>query len=103
MEISDFNIWIYLAQVAPVVLVMAIAIYKLWKQYIISEEKREQTALDNLETLNNLIKVLADFESNFKDANRHVSDELRKRVEELKDHITNRVDKIKDRSTRETG
>ena len=79
-----FNIWLYLAQVAPVVLVMGIAVVALWQKNdkLISDMKRKDEA--NLLTLQNIAQVLENIQGDSKD-----------HVKELKAHVDDRISTLR--------
>ena len=79
-----FNIWLYLAQVAPVVLVMSIAVVALWQKNdkLISDMNRKDEA--NLLTLQNIAQVLENIKGDSKD-----------HVKELKAHVDDRISTLR--------
>lgn len=79
-----FNVWLYLAQVAPVVLVMGIAIAALWHKNdkLIDDMKRKDEA--NLLTLQNIAVALENIQGDSKE-----------HVKELKAHVDDRISTLR--------
>lgn len=80
MSIEEFNVWVYLAQVAPVVLVMAIAVSSLWAKNNELIDKMHEKDKANLSTLQNISKILGDVKL---DGSNHTA--------QIKDHIDDRI------------
>lgn len=87
---EEFDIWRYLLQVAPVVLVMGIAIKALWDQNKELMEDIKQSDRDNLKTLehlsNAITKISEDGSRQFNDLKKHITE----RTESLSDQIRGR-------------
>ena len=81
---NSLNIWAYLLNVAPVVLVMGIGLLELWKKNNALIEKIHARDLENLRTLEQMLAALKQLEQK----GEHHFDELRK-------HISERVDALK--------
>jgi len=81
---DDFNIWIYLVQVAPVVLVMGIACYELWRRNNQLIDKIHERDMQNLATLEKILSSLQKLEAQ---GSHH--------FEELRKHITERVNVLR--------
>ena len=81
---DEFNIWLYVIQIAPVVLVMSIAVVALWQKNdkLISDMKRKDEA--NLLTLQNIAQVLENIQGDSKD-----------HVKELKAHVDDRISTLR--------
>jgi pantothenate synthetase len=84
---TNFDIWQYLLQVAPVVLVMGYASLALWTRNNTLIDKIHERDLANLRTLEQMLAALQNLERK----GDHHFDELRK-------HITERIDAIKKNS-----
>lgn len=85
LNAEEFDVVLYLVQIAPVVLVMGIAIKALWKNNIELNEKINQRDKDNLETLQEIARVLGTVRENGE-----------VHTEQLKKHIDDRINGIKD-------
>lgn len=85
MTIDEFSVWVYLIQVAPVILVMSIAIKALWAKNneLIKSMQRKDEA--NLLTLENISTVLGAVKN---DGVGHTA--------ELKAHIDDRIATLKE-------
>lgn len=81
---EEFNVWIYLIQVAPVILVMGIAIQALWSRNNQLIDKMHEKDKDNLSTLQNISKILGDVKI---DVSNHTT--------QIKDHIDDRIETLK--------
>lgn len=77
------NIWDFLIQVAPVVLVMGIAVKALWTKNAQLTEDLKQSDKENLKTLNHLSNAIT-----------KLSDDGNRQFNDLKEHITERVGTI---------
>ena len=77
---EEINIWVYLLNVAPVVLVMGIGIYNLWNANQMLIQQIHKRDLANLETLQSMSTALSKLDH---DAGKHFA--------ELKEHISDRV------------
>jgi ABC-type nickel/cobalt efflux system permease component RcnA len=84
MTAETTNIWAYLMNVAPVVVVMGLAVYELWRQNKTLIEKIHERDLANLRTLEQMLAALRQIEQK----GDHHFDELRK-------HISERVSALK--------
>jgi tripartite-type tricarboxylate transporter receptor subunit TctC len=82
---EEFNVWVYLIQVAPVVLIMGVVIKALWGENKELNDKINQRDKDNLKTLLEIAKVL-----------KTVKDNGYLHTEQLKSHIDDRINNIKD-------
>jgi ABC-type nickel/cobalt efflux system permease component RcnA len=80
----EFNIWAYLIQVAPVVLVMGIACWELWRRNNLLIDKIHERDIQNLMTLEKILMALGKIEQQ----GVHHFDELKK-------HISERVDVLR--------
>ena len=83
--IETFNIWVYLVQVAPVAVVMGIAVVALWTRNNSLIEKIHTRDLQNLKTLESILAALLKLEEKG-DTN----------FNSLKDHITERIKVLSD-------
>lgn len=54
---DEFSILDYLGNVAPVVLVMGVVLYVLWREYKAEKDKNEKHVNDLLETTKDQIKM----------------------------------------------
>ena len=85
--IESFDIWLYLAQVAPVVVVMGLAVVALWKRNNVLIEKIHTRDLQNLKTLESILHALLKLEekgdSNFTDLRQHISDRIQEVLREI--------------------
>jgi D-ribose pyranose/furanose isomerase RbsD len=88
---DDFNAVVYLIQIAPVVAVMGLVIKALWVNNIELNEKINQRDKDNLETLQEIARVLG-----------KVRENGAVYTEQLKSHIDDRVNHIKEVIRNET-
>lgn len=91
--ISNFNIGEWLIQQVPVVVVLSIVVYHLWKAYKEEVEYNKKQDKANLEHLGELTKVLDNL-SNFQKLNREELKEVAARVASLKDVVTERSETI---------
>lgn len=85
MTVDEFSVWVYLIQVAPVILVMGIAVKALWaknNELIKSIQKKDEA---NLLTLENISTVLGMVKN---DGVGHTA--------ELKAHIDDRIATLKE-------
>lgn len=89
MVLEVTNIWSYLFNVAPVVFVMGLAIWQLWKKNNQLTDQIYNRDLDNLETLNHISHAIEKVNI---DGNRH--------FKELKEHISERTGFIQDHLNR---
>jgi len=78
------NIWAYLMNVAPVVVVMSLAVYELWKKNNVLIDKIHERDLQNLKTLEQMLAALKQIEAK---GDHH--------FDELKKHVSERVQEIK--------
>ena len=83
--IETFNIWVYLVQVAPVAVVMGIAVVALWHRNNVLIEKIHTRDLQNLKTLESILAALLKLEEKG-DTNFNA----------LKEHITERIGMFRD-------
>lgn len=85
MSAEEFNVWVYLIQVAPVILVMGIAIKALWSKNneLIDTMQRKDEA--NLITLQQISSILGD-----------VKDDGVQHTQDLKGHIDDRIKHIRE-------
>jgi ABC-type nickel/cobalt efflux system permease component RcnA len=77
---TDFNVWHYLVNVAPVVLVMGIGIWQLWARNTTLTDKMHERDLANLKTLEQMLVAL-----------RHLDQQGQTHFHELRQHITDRI------------
>lgn len=80
---ENINIWDFLMQVAPVVVVMGIAVYALWAKNNQLTEDIKQSDKENLKTLNHLSNAIT-----------KLSDDGNRQFIDLKEHISNRTQSI---------
>lgn len=89
MIMNEINIWRYLFQVAPVVLVMGIAIKALWDKNNELTEDIKQSDKDNLKTLehlsNAITKISEDGDRQFKDLKHHITERTNTIAEQIRE------------------
>lgn len=114
MSTTDFDIWIYLGQVAPVVVVMAVVgrmmyIYFLAqvekleatitikdKQIEVLNEKRSINDRETITTLQHFSSLMDRMMEMQRDGSDNLKDELKEQASSIKVHITNKIIELKE-------
>lgn len=77
---SEFDLLHYLINVAPVVVVMSVAIFELWRRNNTLIDKIHERDLSNLKTLEQMLMALKHLDekgsTHFKDLKEHVTDQI---------------------------